>query len=260
LPGQAAVMQLHFQELGGGPPLVVLHGMFGAADNWRPVAARLANRFHVFAVDQRNHGQSSHDPAMSYALMAADLNEFMAAHGLARAHVMGHSMGGKTAMQFALNFPERMEKLIVADMAPRLYAREYDPVMAALCALDLPGLATRQQAEDALAPAIPNLVLRRFLLKNLGRDAQGGLVWKINLAGIADNYGNLVQPLSAPAPFAGPTLFLRGGESNYVRPEDEPRIRELFPAAEISMLAGAGHWLHAEQPDEFARRVAAFLG
>jgi len=253
-------MQLHFQELGGGPPLVVLHGMFGSAENWRPVAARLADRFHVFAVDQRNHGQSPHDPDMSYALMAADLNEFMAAHGLTRAHVMGHSMGGKTAMQFALNFPGRVEKLIVADMAPRLYAREYDSVMAALRALDLPALATRQQAEDALAPAIPNLGLRRFLLKNLGRDAQGGLVWKINLAGIADNYGNLVQPLSAPAPFAGPVLFLRGGESNYVRAEDEPRICELFPAAEISTLAGAGHWLHAEQPDEFARRVAAFLG
>ena len=252
-------MQLHFQETGSGAPLVVLHGLFGASDNWRPVAARLADQFHTFAVDQRNHGQSPHAAEMDYALMAVDLNEFMTARGLTRAHMMGHSMGGKTAMQFALQFPERVEKLIVADMAPRLYPREYDPIMAALLALNLGSFSNRTQMEEALAPAVPNLALRRFLLKNLGRDALGGFYWKINLEGIANNYRYLVTPITAAVPFAGPVLFLRGGQSHYIRLEDEPMIHGLFPAAEIQTMDGAGHWLHADQPDEFARRVGEFL-
>ena len=258
-PVQAGGMDLHFQATGAGTPLVMLHGLFGASDNWRPVAARLADRFHVFAVDQRNHGQSPHAADMDYPRMADDLNEFMTARGLDRAHVLGHSMGGKTAMQFALQYPGRVERLVVADMAPRLYPREYDPIMAALLALNLGSFTNRTQMEEALAPAVPNLALRRFLLKNLGRDGLGGFYWKINLEGIADNYRHLVTPISAATPFAGPVLFLRGEQSDYVRPEDEPLIRALFPAAEIQTLAGAGHWLHADQPDEFARRVGEFL-
>jgi esterase len=252
-------MQLHYKESGQGRAVILLHGLFGSSDNWHHIMLKLAELFHVFAVDQRNHGQSPHSDEMDYPLMAADLNRFMAAHGLETAMVIGHSMGGKTAMQFALQFPERVEKLIVADMAPRAYAPVYQKVFAAQLALDLKSFATRQEIEDALAPAIPSLVLRRFLLKNLGRDSTGQFCWKINLRGISDNYLQLGRPVSAPAPFAKPALFIRGGKSDYINPEDESLIHELFPQAEIQNIAEAGHWVHADTPDAFVRLVLSFL-
>jgi pimeloyl-ACP methyl ester carboxylesterase len=252
-------MQLHFKESGHGPTLILLHGLFGSSDNWQQIAARLAEKFHIVALDQRNHGQSPHTDETSYPLMAADVDGFMAARGIASAHVIGHSMGGKTAMQFALHFPARVEKLVVADMAPRRYAPAHDKIFAALLALDLPEFATRPQIEDALAAEIPNLVLRRFLLKNLGRAADGKFFWKINLRGLAENYLRLGEAVVAPAPFAKPALFIRGGKSNYLKPEDEPLIRELFPQSQIATIAAASHWVHADQPEEFLRLVMEFL-
>lgn len=252
-------MQLHFKESGQGRAVILLHGLFGSSDNWHPIALRLAENFHVFALDQRNHGHSPHSDAMNYPLMAGDVDEFMAAHGLATAVVIGHSMGGKTAMQFALQFPQRVEKLVVADMAPRAYAAAHDSIFAALLALDLKSFSTRPEIEDALAPEIRNLVLRRFLLKNLGRDAGGKFFWKINLRGIAENYLRLGEPVSAAAPFTKPALFIRGGKSNYLKPEDEPLIRELFPQSRIETIAAASHWVHADQPEEFLRRLRDFL-
>ena len=252
-------MQLHFKESGRGRAVILLHGLFGSADNWHPIALRLAENFHVFALDQRNHGQSPHGAEMNYSLMAADVNEFMELNGMEKALGIGHSMGGKTAMQFALQFPERVEKLVVADMAPRAYAPSHDKIFAALLALDLPKFQSRPEIEDALAPKITSLVLRRFLLKNLGRDAAGKFFWKINLTGLAENYPRLGDPVSALPPFNKPTLFISGGKSNYLKPEDETPIRELFPQAEIQTIAGAGHWIHADQPAEFLRRLLDFL-
>jgi pimeloyl-ACP methyl ester carboxylesterase len=168
-------------------------------------------------------------------------------------------MGGKTAMQFALQFPQRVEKLVVADMAPRAYAPGHDRIFAALLALDLPAFQTRQQIEAELAAEIPNLVLRRFLLKNLGRDAAGIFFWKNNLRGLAVNYPHLRQPVSHPKPFAKPALFIRGEKSNYIRAEDEALIHELFPQSQVQTIAGAGHWVHADQPAEFLRLVLEFL-
>jgi pimeloyl-ACP methyl ester carboxylesterase len=252
-------MRLHFKESGQGPAVVLLHGLFGSSDNWHTIATRLAETFRVFALDQRNHGQSPHSAEMDYPLMAADVDRFCAARGLASARVIGHSMGGKTAMQLALHFPQRVEKLVVADMAPRAYAAAHDQIFAALLALDLPGFQTRPQIEDALAPDIPNPVLRRFLLKNLGRTGAGGFYWKLNLRDIAENYWRLREPVAGGAPFTQPALFIRGGQSQYVQPADEPLIREWFPAAQIQTIAAASHWVHADQPDEFLRRVLAFL-
>ena len=171
-------MQLHFKQLGQGEPLILLHGLFGQADNWLGVAPKFAERFQVFIPDLRNHGVSPHDAVMEYSLMAADMEEFFAAHNIEKALVVGHSMGGKVAMRLALDFPDRVKRLVVVDMAPRAYAPSHDPIFKALSALDLPIFQTRPQIEDALAKEIPSLNLRRFLLKNLGRDAKGQFVWK----------------------------------------------------------------------------------
>ncbi len=252
-------MQLYFKESGQGRAVILLHGLFGSTDNWHQVAQWLAEDFHVFAVDQRNHGQSPHSAEMSYPLMAADLEEFMTARGLEKACVIGHSMGGKTAMQFALQFPARVEKLIVSDMAPRAYEPTHEVIFNALLNLDLSKYATRAEMEEVLAPEIPNLILRRFLLKNLGRDASNQFFWKINLDGIWKNYPRLGEELKADAPFAKPTLFVRGGRSDYIRPEDETLIHKLFPQAEMQSIPTAGHWIHADHPAEFLKLVLDFL-
>jgi pimeloyl-ACP methyl ester carboxylesterase len=210
-------------------------------------------------LDQRNHGQSPHSAEMNYSLMADDVNEFMVARGIEKAFVIGHSMGGKTAMQFALQFPERVEKLIVSDMAPRAYLPSHDKIFKALLALDLKSFSARQQIEDALAPEIPNLVLRRFLLKNLGRNADGKFFWKTNLRGLSENYSKLGQAISAGKTFSKPTLFIRGGKSKYVDADDEPLIGELFPVAQIETITDASHWIHADKPEEFLRLVLDFL-
>jgi esterase len=252
-------MHLYFKEFGQGRAVILLHGLFGSSDNWHSIAVRLSADFHVFALDQRNHGQSPHSQAMDYPVMAADVDRFFAARGLECALVIGHSMGGKTAMQLALHFPQRVEKLVVADMAPRAYAPAHDKIFEALLALDLPKFQSRAQIETALEPAIPNPVLRRFLLKNLARNAAGELFWKINLRDLAENYWRLREPVAGDSPFAGPALFIRGGKSKYVQPEDEPLIREWFPAAQIRTIPEASHWVHADQPEEFLKLVLEFF-
>lgn len=252
-------MQLHFKEYGQGRPLILLHGLFGSSDNWHSVAQCLAEQFHVFALDQRNHGLSPHTAEMTYALMAQDLNEFLVARGLGRVFVVGHSLGGKTAMQFALQYPGKVEKLLVEDMAPRAYSPAHENIFAALLGLDLAKFKARQEIEAVLQPDIPSLVLRRFLLKNLGRHPDGTLFWKINLRSLSRNYPRLGEPVLSSVPFAKPVLFIRGGKSNYLNAEDEPLIRQLFPLAEIKTIAEAGHWVHGEKPTEFLALALAFL-
>jgi pimeloyl-ACP methyl ester carboxylesterase len=252
-------MQLHYKQLGQGEPLILLHGLFGSADNWFGVAPKLAERFHVFVPDLRNHGHSPHHPEMDYPLMAADVENFFAAQGIKSAHVVGHSMGGKVAMQFAVDFPARVKKLVVVDMAPRAYKRAHDHIFEALLALDFEKFQTRSQMEEALAPKIPSLNLRRFLLKNLGRTDDGKFIWKMNLRGVAENYSHLGEVLSPQNHFEKPALFIRGAKSNYINAADEVEIRRRFPAAEIKTIATANHWVHADAPEEFLRLVLDFL-
>ncbi len=171
-------MQLCFKEFGSGEPLIILHGLFGSSDNWAGVAPKLASQFHIFTLDLRNHGQSPHSDEMTYPLMARDVVEFLDAQKLESAMVLGHSMGGKVAMRMALDFPGRVKKLIVADMGPRVYAPEYEGYFQAMLALDLKALRSRREMEEQLAPAVPELMIRRFLLKNLAHDPDGRIAGK----------------------------------------------------------------------------------
>ena len=236
----------------------MLHGLFGSADNWFGIAPKLAEKFHVLIPDLRNHGHSPHHAEMDYPLMAADVEKFLAAQKIESACVIGHSMGGKVAMQFALDFPARVKKLVVVDMAPRAYKRTHDHIFAALLALDLKSFQTRSEMEAALAPEIPSLNLRWFLLKNLRRDNYGKFIWKMNLRGVAKNYSRLGEVLGADSPFAKPALFIRGAKSDYLGAADEVEIKRLFPAAEIQTIAAANHWVHADAPEEFVRLVLDF--
>jgi pimeloyl-ACP methyl ester carboxylesterase len=236
-----------------------MHGIFGSSDNWHYVAMQLSEQFRVFSLDQRNHGQSPHSDEMNYPLMAADVAELLDSQKIATTTIIGHSMGGKTAMQFALQFPGRVEKLIVEDMSPRAYESVYENFMVAMLALELPKYQTRQQVEEALAPEIPDLTMRRFLLKNLGRNSDGKFFWRIYLDGIRKNAAELRAPISSSTSFEKPALFIRGEKSDYLRVEDESGIRQLFPDAKIETIFGAGHWVHSQKPEEFMRAVLKFL-
>lgn len=257
-------MDLYYKEYGAGPPLLILHGLLGAGGNWHTLSSKVfGEAFHVFAVDQRNHGRSPHHDVHDYPSMAADLKEFMDAHDLATARLLGHSMGGKTAMHFALAYPHRVEKLIVVDMAPRAYPPRHDELIDALRALDLPTYGTRQEIDEALAARVPNFGVRQFLLKNLAYDKEGGgYTWQMNLNAIHAAYADVNRGLEAffeEETFEGPVLFVRGGKSDYVTDEDAEEARRWFPHAETVTIPGAGHWVHAEAPDAFAEAVMDFL-
>lgn len=252
-------MDLNFKTFGNGPALIILHGLFGSLDNWVSHARQLADSYSVYLVDQRNHGKSPHDDTWDYESMANDLSDFMDQQGIYQASLLGHSMGGKTVMQFAMLFPERIEKLIVADMAPKAYPPHHTEILETLISIDLSQFDSRQAVGAYMEPRIPELGVRQFLLKSLGRDQQKNFKWKFNLAIIYQNYRKILDAIELDFPFDGPTLFLSGGKSPYVSPEDHERIKEGFPAAEFAVIEAAGHWLHADSPVEFLKSVNAFL-
>jgi pimeloyl-ACP methyl ester carboxylesterase len=252
-------MQLHFQTFGTGAPLIVLHGLFGSADNWVPIARRLAPHFQVFLLDQRNHGRSPHAEEMSYPIMAEDVNRWMAVRDLASAHVMGHSMGGKTAMQFALGFPSLVKRLVVVDIGPQEYEPRHVEILEALSALPLQAFSSRSQIEQALEPAIPELPLRQFLLKSVDRDSTGKFRWRMGLAQIQKNYPRILHRVTGETAFTGPVLFVRGECSDYLAAGDMHTARQLFPRATLETIPGTGHWVHAENAPEFFGVVSRFL-
>ena len=246
--------------IGQGQPALVLHGLFGSGTNWRTIARRFDTRLECHLIDQRNHGRSPHARGMAYPDLAADVLAYLDAHRIDRAGLIGHSMGGKTAMTLALTAPERVHWLVVADIAPGPSPSDHGPILDALKTLPIDTLTTRTGADAALAAAVPDLGLRQFLLQNLIAGG-AGLRWRIDLDAIADALPNLTDfPSITPGTmYEGPTLFLRGARSDYLAASDEPRIRTLFPAASIATVDAVGHWLHAEQPDAVTTRIAAFL-
>ena len=252
-------VDLAFEELGSpdDAPLIILHGFFASSRNWRQVAEKLAASFHVYVLDMRNHGSSPHHPIMDYPAMTADLLLFMDVQGLTTASLLGHSMGGKVAMWFALNHPERMDKLIVADIAPVSYTHCFNSLIQALKALPLSEISNRKQAELLLASAIPELSYRQFLLQNLVLK-DDAYCWRIDLDIFYRMAPNIVAfPSADHLPvYTGKTLFIAGEESGYVKADD---VSALFPEATLSVIANAGHWLHVQQPGVFIERVEQFL-
>lgn len=237
---------------GDAPPLLIAHGLFGSARNWGVIARRLSDRGPVTAVDMRNHGNSPWTDSHGYA----DLAEDLAAIAGPGWDVLGHSMGGKAAMMLALTRPDKVRRLIVADIAPAAYGHSQSHLIAAMRALDLKGIASRSEADDRLAPLVPDATTRAFLLQSL--DIKGRC-WRLNLD-LLDREMDIVTGWPGhDGRFEGPTLFLTGAESDYVNPEHREHIRELFPKARFARIPGAGHWLHAQKPREFEASVRVFL-
>lgn len=252
-------MKLFYRELGQGQPMVIMHGIFGSSDNWLTQARLFSSKYHVFTLDLRNHGQSGHSDVFDYTSMANDLQEFIDSKNLKDAIVIGHSMGGKVAMNFALAHPEKLQKLIVVDIAPKFYNLEHYVILDGLNAIPINTITTRQEADETLSKFVAEADVRQFLLKNLQRKQEGGFSWKLNLPVIAKNLKNIGLDLQFDGKLEKPTLFIRGAKSKYVADEDMTRIKEIFPKAELETL-DTGHWVQAEKPQEFVDLVMRWLG
>ncbi|RNI30234.1 alpha/beta fold hydrolase [Rufibacter immobilis] len=253
-------MELNYKQQGQGQPLLILHGLFGTLDNWQTLGRQFAETFNVYLLDLRNHGRSPHSQEFSYQLMTDDLLEFIEQHQLQDAMIIGHSMGGKVAMNFALQHPDKLAKLLVADIAPKAYPPHHDEIIAGFRSIDLNSLQSRQEADAQLAQKVDDVGTRLFLLKNLYRTDDNSFAWRLNLDAIEQNLDKILGNIESDTPFTKPTLFLRGGNSRYIKPEqDMAQIQALFPGAAIETIENAGHWLHAEQPQEFYQRTMAFL-
>lgn len=255
-------MELFYREYGEGQPLVILHGIFGISDNWVTIGKRLAEKFHVYIPDQRNHGQSPHSPSFDYNVMAGDLEEFLDTHALDNPVIIGHSMGGKVAMKFTLENPDMVDRLIVVDMSPRKYPPRliHQKMISAMLAIDFNVTDSRNEIEEMLSVSIPNKRIRQFILKNLYRPERSRLAWRPNLEAINNNLSEVFEGIDSLEEFTGPAMFVGGGESDYITEEDHPLIEELFPNAEIRILEGASHWVHADKPDELCALFSEFLG
>ncbi len=246
-------------ESGAGQPLILIHGLFGMGDNLAMISRPMSEHFHVYRLDLPNHGRSPRTDDMSFAAMAAEVLAFMDSQQIASAHFVGHSLGGKVAMQLALSHPERVEKLIVADIAPVHYEGHHDQVFAALDAVNLATLKSRRDAEEILLEHIEEEGVRLFILKNLYKNAQGQFDWRLNIEAIKASYSQLRSALDSPTPFTGPTLFIKGELSPYIQEKHRETIERLFPNANLKVIQNASHWLHAEKPVAFNKLVEKFL-
>ncbi len=254
-------MKLFHHKYGGNDrhkTLVILHGLLGSLDNWHTLSRRFSEQYGVFALDQRNHGQSPHDDEMTYSAMARDLDEFLNDHDIPSTALIGHSMGGKTAMEYALHHPSRVPALVVVDIAPRSYPPHHEYIFEALFSLDLQSFDSRSEIDRALSGQIPNPATRQFVMKNLRRNDDNSFRWKVHLEGLHANIDELNRQIVSDTPYPGPALFIKGLRSNYITEDDTPQIRRLFPKAVIKPL-DTGHWVHAELPDEFLALVMDFL-
>jgi pimeloyl-ACP methyl ester carboxylesterase len=266
-------MQLFYREYGGsGPKLVILHGLYGASDNWVSIARQLEKDYHIFLIDQRNHGQSPHSNIHDFESMANDLLDFFNTHNIKQAHLAGHSMGGKTAMRFALEYPDRINKLIVLDIAPKSYAsfsnyaqitNNHQLIIDSMLNVRFQEVNSRQDISKQLKDSLPDAKLQQFLLKNVERTKAGTYQWRLNLEVLKSTLDQILDGFSMLDPESNhskiPAIFIRGEKSGYVMDEDSMIIRKFFKNSEVVDIPNAGHWLHAEQPELLIKTLAYFL-
>jgi pimeloyl-ACP methyl ester carboxylesterase len=252
-------MKLNFIEVGFGKPMVILHGLFGSLDNWMTIARRFAKNHQVFLVDQRNHGKSGHADDHTYAAMSEDLLQFFEDRDLSNAVLVGHSMGGKTAMQFAIDYTDKLDRVVVVDIGPQGYEVHHDHIIRSMQSLDLDKITSRKEAEEELANMIELNTTRQFLLKNLYRtnseDGSAKYAWRFNLKAIANEIEEVGLPMQGSCDL--PMLFVRGERSNYLKVEQLEDIRKQFPNADLLSL-NAGHWVHAEDPEGLYEAITNF--
>ncbi|WP_372745299.1 alpha/beta fold hydrolase [Lutibacter sp.] len=253
-------MILHSTILGNGQPFLILHGYFGMSDNWKTLGNQFSKNYQVHLIDQRNHGRSFHSDDFDYELLVEDLYAYILHYKLEKIILLGHSMGGKVAMQFAVTYPEFVNKLIVADISPKYYEPHHQPILAALNSVNFDLHTTRSKVEDVLKIYMKEEGVLQFMLKNVYRKTKEKLAFRFNLHSLTKNNSEVGEALPSFTHFDGPTLFLKGERSNYITLNDVALITAHFENAKIVTVKNAGHWLHAENPTQFYNEVITFLG
>jgi len=250
---------LHYREQGEGEPLIAIHGLFGSLENLGVIARQLAQTYKVYSVDLPNHGRSKHVDNVDLSVMADMVVSVLDTLSIERAHFLGHSLGGKVAMEIALTYPERVAHLVIADIAPVQYSARHQDVFDGFNAIDLEQVRDRKEADALMAQYVPEVAVRSFLLKNLLK-TDTGFRWRVNVAGIIHDYPQLIAANCEPdRPFAGPVLFVKAEHSDYLLPQYREPIISRFPRANVRVINNTGHWLHAEKPDVFSGIVSRFL-
>ena len=264
-------MKLFFRKYGKGEPIIIVHGLYGSSDNWVGIAKKLASDFEVFAIDQRNHGQSPHSKEFNYDVLADDLLEFMHYQNLNSATLIGHSLGGKAIMQFAKQYPAKVNNLVVVDIAPKSYIKSFNKrfeklshkkIIDSLLSIDINNIKSRKDADEKLIRILKEKRLRLFLLKNLKRKKDKSFYWTLNFKEINNNLKLIMEDVNFDKfkdEINIPTLFIRGENSNYIINEDIEKIQNVFINSEINTIEGASHWVHAEKPKELTESIRVFL-
>ena len=250
---------LHSKILGEGKPLLILHGYFGMSDNWKTLGNQFAENYQVHLIDQRNHGRSFHDSEFSYEVLVEDLFNYIKHHQLENVYLIGHSMGGKTAMLFAVTYPTLIEKLIVVDISPKEYKPHHNAILAGLNSVDFSVQNSRKLIDEQLKNYIPEMGVRQFLMKNIYWREKGVLDYRFNLKSLTDNNPEVGKALENGKSYSKPTLFLKGEKSGYITENESLIINPYFSNHNIIEIAKAGHWLHAENPNQFYNEVCEFL-
>ncbi len=253
------MIKLFHRKYGQGQPLIILHGLFGSSDNWHSLAKRWGERFSVYTLDLRNHGSSPHESEMNYSIMASDLNQFLMDQRIEGAALLGHSMGGKVAMQFASKHPDKVAALAVLDIGVSKTEGKHDHILEALKHIHPEDFSSREDIQHELERYVKATQVLQFLMKNILRKVDQSFSWKFNRDVLLETYPLLSSPLELSESYMGPTLFLRGQNSGYLENEMDPEILQYFPLAILQTIENAGHWLHAEQPDQIFERISDFF-
>jgi len=265
-------MKLFFRSFGNGPPIFILHGLYGSSDNWLSIGRMIGVNYKVYLPDLRNHGQSPHSDLMNYEVMSEDLLELVNSLNIRKFYLAGHSMGGKVAISFALKWPDRINGLLIADISPFINERsgqkvlmQHSSILKAVLSLDLLKIKSRMEAEAELKKMIEPDNVRGFILKNLQRNSDKTFSWKLDAKSLLNNIDRIMEGIDRRLidnyQISGfPVIFLKGAKSDYIDPSDYPYILRIFPAAEIKEIANAGHWLHSDQPEEIAKNLNMLSG